>query len=206
MSDKCIDHFLLVSEPNGSVTVYDDNLDDEAVFNGSPAEARAFVFDQLGEIDPEIDHEPIEEKPIERVAQKKPCKECPFRRKAMPGWLGASNPEGFIGTMMMETEPLPCHSTVDYERPDWHERWTRSVDPRNKLCAGALTLMANHGKRPRTGPVGVRDAVAVFATYREFVEHHRSAPVRSWTDPATGTVARIGLDAVREYLKLPVLK
>lgn len=215
MADTCIDRFMLVAEPDGTVTVYDEGLDEDEreqreedgedpwVFSGTPAEARAFVYDQLGEIDPELD-EPAAGPP-QRVAQKKPCKQCPFRRKAAPGWLGASDPEGFVGTMISEKELLPCHSTVDYERHDWHERWTRGSDPRNKMCAGALTLMANQGKRPRVGPTAERDTETVFASFAEFIEHHRAARVQSWTDPAPGTVERTGLDAVREILKLPVL-
>jgi hypothetical protein len=210
----CIGHFLLVTEPDGSVTVYDESLseeeieqreedgDDPWVFSGSMRDARAFVYDELGEPDPDLDPD----EPCERVAQSKPCGECPFRRKAAPGWLGASDPEGFVGTMITEREPLPCHSTINYERDDWHEQWLASSNPRHKLCAGALTLMANEGKRPRTGPSKDRDTKAVFASYREFVEHHRGSSVQSWTDPAPGTAERAGLDWVRDRLKLPTLK
>jgi hypothetical protein len=212
-----IGRFLCVEEPDGDVTIYDENMpepererresdgDDSWVHvAGSMDEAKAWCDDN--ELMSYDDGEPEDEEPRERVAQKKPCNQCPFRREAAPGWLGASDPEGFVGTMITEKEPLPCHSTVDYERSDWHERWERGVDRRNKLCAGALTLMANQGKRPRTGPAAERDTVTVFASYREFVQHHRTARVKSWEDPPKGSVERLGLDGVREYLKLPVLK
>lgn len=206
---------MIVREPDGSATVYDENMDDDEierragdgeeswVFDGSYAEARAWVFAQLGEID---DEEPESVKPVERVAQKKPCGECPFRRKAPAGWLGASDPEGFIGTMITGREDLPCHSTVNYERPDWHARWIAKTDPSAKLCAGALTLQANMLKRPRSGPVMEPDREHVFSTYAEFVNHHRGSKVQSWADPPEGSHDLDGLNATREMAGLTPLR
>jgi hypothetical protein len=218
MSDVFLGRFLLVNEPDDSVTVYDQNMSDRErerreedcedpwVHSAPSMEAAEMWCDEHDSFDYDEDEDLEPEAPAERVAQKKPCGECPFRKKAAPGWLGASHPEGFVGTMVTESEPLPCHSTVNYERPDWHERWVRGVDPRNKLCAGALTLMANQGKRPRTGPTVERDTETVFPSYRAFIEHHRAATVQSWQDPAPGSLDRVGIDGVRKLVRLPVLK
>lgn len=201
---RYIGHYMLIVEPNGGVTVYDESLEEdedgnpaEHVFHGTMKEARASVFDALGEIDPEAET-------FERTAPPKPCSECPFRRKAAAGWLGASHPEGFVGTILAGREDLPCHKTIDYGREDWHERWTEKRDPDAKLCTGALVLQANLCKRPRSGPVMQPDPEHVFATYRDFVEHHRAAPTKSWKDPVDGPELD-GINDVRELLKLKPL-
>jgi hypothetical protein len=109
----------------------------------------------------------------------------------MPGWLGANAPEDFIRGINNET-PLPCHSTINYERKDWQEKWT--ARKLGKMCAGAIILAANISKRPRPGliPTGKVDKVLVFANAKEFVDHHRSRGRGSWemdlpaaTEPAS---------------------
>ncbi len=108
-----------------------------------------------------------------------PCKECPFRRKAMPGWLGAATPESFIVEISME-RPLPCHPTINYTDDDWLEKWReQSV---GNICAGSLIMSANMNKVPRdrSFPRLPQDKAAVFATHQEFCAHHNNAQVRSW--------------------------
>ena len=60
-------------------------------------------------------HESKSEESTVRLKQNldKPCKECPFRKKSAPGWLGSSTPEGFMATTLSDVE-MPCHLTVDY--------------------------------------------------------------------------------------------
>lgn len=122
-----------------------------------------------------------DEKPAmtKRDHQKSPCSSCPFRRESMPGWLGDASPERFVLQLLTET-PLPCHPTVDYDDPEWSEKWeTRRA---GKLCAGALVMLANICKMPRdpTTPV-MKPSDEVFSTLDAFREHHRSAKVRSWS-------------------------
>lgn len=109
-----------------------------------------------------------------RPVPDEPCRQCPFRRASLPGWLGAQTPEGFIAAVMAEA-PLPCHSTINYRRADWAERWAaRRI---GKLCRGALTFAANACKTPRPTsllPVVPADPEGVFTTPAEFVAHHRS--------------------------------
>ena len=117
----------------------------------------------------------------------KPCRECPFKRTAWPGYLGADTPTGFVH----KTEsgvPMPCHLTVDYETPGWEERANDAP-----LCAGSITFLANSCKLPylpspeipvpdflrRDIPqvlAALDDATpdhdAVFSNRQEFIDHH----------------------------------
>lgn len=108
---------------------------------------------------------------IKRDHNKKPCDQCPFRRKAINGFLGDSTPEEFIGTTMADY-PMPCHLSIDYSSPVWKESW--EVGEEGRLCAGALIFYANISKmsrdpaRPRLKP----DRDNVFASPSEFLAHH----------------------------------
>lgn len=110
----------------------------------------------------------------------KPCSDCPFRRKSIPGWLGRSSPEGFLDCMQ-RNEPLPCHQTIDYEDPDWLVKWTEQGDDTGSMCAGALIFLANKLQRHPFKKLP-KDTELVFANSLEFVRHHRESPVRSWDD------------------------
>jgi len=116
-----------------------------------------------------------------RTATKEPCKQCPFRRKSMAGWLGDSDPEQFIETTMGDY-PMPCHQTLDYNDPQWKEKW--EAGEAGKLCAGALSFFANIGKvsRERGRPRREEDP-EVFETPQEFCDHHNSAKIKSWDPP-----------------------
>lgn len=99
-----------------------------------------------------------------------PCRECPFRRKSLPGYLGNSNPEEFAATVMADTR-MPCHLTVDYEREDWAERAERNAE----YCYGALVFFSNTCKLSRDPerPRAPADHTAVFSTMGEFLAHHQ---------------------------------
>lgn len=114
-----------------------------------------------------------------RKPTKKPCSDCPFRRKAMPGWLGAADPESFVLEILRE-HPLPCHQTIDYCDLNWKAKWEAQVT--GKICAGALILSANMGKLPRDRnfPRMKPDTTTVFARPQEFLDHHNNARVKSW--------------------------
>lgn len=110
----------------------------------------------------------------------KPCNDCPFRRKAMPGWLGASSPEGFIDCMQ-RNEPLPCHQTIDYDGdPNWQVKWMQQRNT-GKMCAGALIFLANKLQRHPFKELP-KDHENVFSNSLEFVRYHREAPVHSWDE------------------------
>lgn len=109
----------------------------------------------------------------------RPCNDCPFRRAAARGWLGAeTDPQVFVdGALADHCAPwaeLPCHATIDYTDP----RWRDTQYPDAALCAGAVIFCKNQGKMPRdlTRAANVRaverDTATVFATPEEFIEHH----------------------------------
>lgn len=115
-----------------------------------------------------------------RPIQKKPCGECPFRRKGIAGWLGRATPESFVINVSMEIAS-PCHTSIDYEDPAWESKWRAGEI--GALCRGALIYAANCGKIARNQAAVPRvdaDDDLVFSDPHEFVDFHRSVAVRSW--------------------------
>lgn len=86
---------------------------------------------------------------------KQPCSDCPYRRDAIPGWLGGSTPEEYA--LLAHGEAMiMCHTK------------------RGPQCAGAAIYRANVCKNPRT-PDHLRlpeDTVKVFSSMREFIDYH----------------------------------
>ena len=131
----------------------------------------------------------------------KVCNDCPFRRKAMPGWLGGGSPESFIDCMQRD-EPLPCHQTVDYDDPHWLVKWTAQRQAGKfspKMCAGSLIFMANKLQRPHTPgfPTMPRDIENVFSNSVEFVRHHREAGTHSWDDDDQNEGAQLHRELIK---------
>lgn len=117
-----------------------------------------------------------------RPHAKTPCGECPFRRTAAPGWLGAAPPQMFVENIKQE-QPSPCHMSIDYEDPSWEPQW--DAGQIGKLCMGALILASNAGKLARNQRVLPRvpaDREIVFSTLQEFVAYHEASPVKSWSN------------------------
>lgn len=102
----------------------------------------------------------------------KPCSECPWRRSSIRGWLGASTPREFLATTMAEHR-MPCHKTIDYERPDW--KVAAAAAP---LCVGSLVFLANICKIPRDPDLAAArmmvaaDREEVFSSPSQFLDHH----------------------------------
>lgn len=85
-----------------------------------------------------------------------PCRDCPWRRTAMPGWVGSENtPEDWVKLALSESY-VECHTKY----------------PRQ--CAGLAIFRANLFKRPRLPEILVleQDKTNVFATPDEFIKHH----------------------------------
>ncbi len=105
-----------------------------------------------------------------------PCRECPFRRVALNGYLGAATPENFINATLMTEVGMPCHLTVDYEDPNWRT----TMETVAHLCRGALILLKNSCKLPRTPEYAKAvmetsaDRDSVFANAAEFLSHHKA--------------------------------
>lgn len=97
----------------------------------------------------------------------KPCKECPFRRGCLPGYLGGSAPEVFVGQAHGNFW-LPCHLHSNYEDPDW------ASDTSKPQCAGAAIYRANTSKRTPPQLLTLpKDNDAVFSSPVEFLAHHK---------------------------------
>src|SRR5882762_2976657 len=73
----------------------------------------------------------------------KPCKDCPFRRKSLPGWLGDNDLENFTLLAVSDVQ-MPCHLTPgDGAAPNME------MHPKASQCAGRGIFLANMCKSPR---------------------------------------------------------
>ncbi len=111
----------------------------------------------------------------------KPCRECPYRKKSFAGWLGAATPEQFMRSTMSD-QRMPCHLTIDYDDPDWKEKWSQKKA--GKLCAGAAVFFSNQCKLSRDPdrPRLEADRENVFSYAHEFIKHHRQHGRGSWSE------------------------
>lgn len=84
-----------------------------------------------------------------------PCPDCPWARRALPGWLGGGSVEGWLKRAHRE------------ERVDYHTL-------QGPQCAGMAIYRANVCKKPRYPEILVLGAnrEKVFATPAEFRAHH----------------------------------
>ena len=83
-----------------------------------------------------------------------PCHDCPWRRAALPGWLGANTAEEWL-EFAHNVTVIPCHT-------------------KDKQCAGAAIFRTNVLKTPRTNAIMMlpKNKITVFSTNEEFRQHH----------------------------------
>ena len=96
----------------------------------------------------------------------KPSSDCTFSRKCLPGELGGSPPEPYLGKLLGPFM-LPCHGRYIEGRA--------RDDMRNGQCAGAAIMRANVGVAtlmPQPLHRLPANTEQVFATYAEFLAHH----------------------------------
>lgn len=89
-----------------------------------------------------------------------PCSDCPWARASLKGWTGGVPVEAWIRAAH-GGEPIDCHTLT------------------GARCAGAAIYRSNVCKRPRPGEdlfVLPADRRTVFASPREFVDHHSHPP------------------------------
>ncbi len=94
---------------------------------------------------------------------RRPCKDCPWRRKSAAGWLGSEQtPEQWVQSAHDETY-IECHVHEGFQ------------------CAGSAIYRKNVCKSPRFPELLVlpADHEAVFSNPSEFIAHHRSHGVVS---------------------------
>jgi hypothetical protein len=111
-----------------------------------------------------------------------PCSDCPWRRKALPGWLGSMTAEEWVAAAHSETR-IDCHTLIGAQ------------------CAGAATYRANICKRPRDPELLLlnSDRVVVFARPHEFLDHHNH---KGKPDMARGKAYAPFLKRVRDAMML----
>lgn len=123
---------------------------------------------------------------------KKPCKDCPFRKDSLGGWLGRSRAKDIIETLKNDGHFL-CHKHVDYSDESFSEenedmKKTYKVKATDQFCAGALLLMQKEellsaNVLTRMGMMGIfgddklypeklTGGDLIFHESEEFISHH----------------------------------
>jgi hypothetical protein len=89
-----------------------------------------------------------------------PCSDCPWRRDALPGWLGSLDVDEWLKSAHGETR-MECHTV------------------KGPQCAGAAIYRANMLKSPRDKSLLrlTPDRETVFANPNEFRKHHEDGEV-----------------------------
>jgi hypothetical protein len=101
----------------------------------------------------------IAEEAIDTKAQhKKPCADCPWSRKSLPGWTGSISVDEWLVIAHGEGV-VECH-TMKSTTGSWQ-------------CADAAIYRSNVCKSPRSQSILIlpRDTKRVF-TFGEFKQHH----------------------------------
>jgi len=95
---------------------------------------------------------------------KKPCKNCPFRKDSLQGWLGKDR-----ATEIAKTDTFVCHKSVDYEN---------EKNKSNRLqCAGFMLMRKEESSAVRFAKMLHLDLQLsgddlVFENESEFINHH----------------------------------
>lgn len=103
---------------------------------------------------------------LPKVAHKRPCKECPFRRAAPAGWLGGGAADEWTASLTFGDNAFVCHMAKKKNK--------------NHFCAGSMIFYRNTLKCPRDAEFAAAvaqyepDAENVFQWSGEFDAHHRN--------------------------------
>lgn len=111
----------------------------------------------------------------------KPCLECPFRKKSLPGWIGAHSSIHEIIDIVDRGQKFPCHlltnAAMERQEARGEERDFERACNSAPHCVGALAFLANKGDgspsqyiEMQSGIVGRRSDV--FKTVDEMEKHH----------------------------------
>lgn len=107
---------------------------------------------------------------------RKPCNECPFRRKAFPGWLGPWQADE-IPVHLSFGGVFPCHRTIPGDGLGYD-----SPDAKMEHCAGASIFLNNKLETHRNPDVIEHQKLVgtdhknVFSWSHEFLTHHKGTP------------------------------
>jgi hypothetical protein len=112
------------------------------------------------------------------------CSDCPFRRVAPAGWLGANEPREFA-QLALSDHMVHCHSMMVYDS-GMSEEEQQEQEEKTKRCRGAAIMMRNQCKLPRDPQAAAvvlkvdSDNETIFSNFLQFIDHHESADVKSW--------------------------
>lgn len=88
----------------------------------------------------------------------KPCSDCPWSRRALPGWLGGLTPKDWVRQAHSDVR-IDCHTLKGAE------------------CAGASIYRRNVCKEATGATIRLEaDRERVFANPMQFVTHHEQNP------------------------------
>lgn len=120
---------------------------------------------------------------------RKPCVDCPFRKDALPGWLGAERSQEIADALLTEDKTFACHKTVEHHEQEVEEgdidqdELDASLADRQH-CAGAIAMVEAEGAANSmlqiSERLGIRDPDRVtdegralsFESGKDFVAHH----------------------------------
>lgn len=98
-----------------------------------------------------------------------PCKECPFRRVAAPGWLGGGTVDEWMSDLTFGDCAFVCHMA--------------EAKGKRHFCAGSMIHFRNNLKTPRDPAFAdmvmrfAKDTERVFMWAHEFQQHHAAGPL-----------------------------
>lgn len=102
----------------------------------------------------------------------KPCKQCPFRKDSLAGWLADYTPQDLHNIVMNELE-FPCHMTHETDIS-----FEEAASNKYPLCAGALGYMRKNAKKPRKPELAElvsridKEILDDILSVSEFFDHH----------------------------------
>lgn len=119
-----------------------------------------------------------------KIVLRAPCRECPFLKKAIKGWLGEDTPEQVWAKVHADTPfGYPCHMDVDEVSESRGEDETWREDPDSvEQCTGALLHAAKTSKsysdRFREAARQALKAIIGLDGIlgMEFMKHHKERP------------------------------
>lgn len=109
------------------------------------------------------------------------CEECPFRKKALPGWLGPHSIET-IEKVVQSDEPFICHMSIAEAIESGMEDGDEQIEEEGQHCVGMLryrNAMCKKSRDPQVARVQnelreIPDVPVIEA--RKFREHHEKMP------------------------------
>lgn len=112
-----------------------------------------------------------------RRQHRAPCSDCPWARKALPGWLGPNTTQEWLMAAHHHASIIACHTRAMPEgMPDPMDLQSASINAilgGHWQCAGAAIYRTNVVKRVEPPVLWLpQNKILVFASPLEFRSHH----------------------------------